>query len=166
MTATSFQLQLAAPSAVLSDGLTTVPLWAVTALSLEESYILPPIGSSAAKAVVADHDDVVTLSGVLVGPQRAQHKLALEGLAEAGVRGSVLNAVTSGRVTGLVLVTALTIRADMQVRNLSFSVSPARRDVIDVGLTLAHMPPPGGLGRLLDLTSLGVAALSDWEAAR
>jgi hypothetical protein len=34
-------------------------LWAVTALSLSETYHLPPIGLSGAKAIVSTHDDTI-----------------------------------------------------------------------------------------------------------
>ena len=65
--AKSYMKHLAVPSAVISDGVLLVPLWAVTTIGLSESYKLPPIGSSTAKAIVATHDDTLSLSGVLVG---------------------------------------------------------------------------------------------------
>ncbi len=153
------------PSAIISDGIATIPLHAVTAMTLNESYHLPPIGSSGAKAVVATHDDTVTLSGLLVGPERFVLKLALEALADASKRGSALSAATGGQVSGLILVTSMTIRTDMQVQSLGFTASAARRDVIEVSISMAHMPLPGALGKLLDLAALGVSSLSDWRAA-
>jgi phage protein U len=162
---TSFLDESTLPSAILSDGIVTVPLWAVNTISLSESYHLPPIGSSGAKAIVATHDDTVTLSGVLVGEERYAHKLALETLAEASKRGSALAAMTGGRVGGLILVTSMTIRTDMQVQSLSFSASAQKRDALDVTITMAHMPLPGALAKLLDIASLGVAGLADWKAA-
>jgi phage protein U len=161
----SYQKYLAVPSAIVSDGIVTVPLWAVTTITLSETYHLPPIGSSGAKAIVATHDDTVSLSGVLVGPERHAWKLALENLADASKRGSALAAATGGRASGLILVTSMTIRTDMQVQSLSFGASAAKRDALDVSITLTHMPLPGTLGRLLDVASLGVAALVDWKAA-
>jgi hypothetical protein len=149
------------PSAIISDGIITVPLWAVTTVSLTESYHLPPIGSAGAKAAVSTHDDTVTLSGLLIGAERFAWKLALETLAEAGKRGSAIAAATLGKVSGLILVTALTIRTDMQIQSLTFTASASKRDALDVSVTLAHMPLPGALGKLLDVASLGVAALAD-----
>lgn len=149
------------PSAIISDGILTVPLWAVTSMSLSETYHLPPIGSSGAKSIVATHDDTITLSGVLAGPERFTWKLWLETLADVGKRGSALAGFTGGRVGGLILVTSLTIRTDMQVQSLTFTAAAARRDVLDVSLTMAHMPPPGGLAKLLDVAAIGVAALAD-----
>jgi hypothetical protein len=49
----------------------------------------------------------------------------------------------------------------MQIQSLSFSASAARRDVLDVSVTLAHMPLPSALGKLLDIASIGVGALAD-----
>ena len=138
-------------------------MWAVTSISLSETYHLPPIGSSGAKAIVATHDDTVTLSGVLVGPERYAWKLALETLADLSKRGGALSAFTGGKVSGLILVTSMTIRTDMQIQSLSFTASSAKREALDVSLTMAHMPLPGALAKLLDLASLGVGALSDWR---
>lgn len=157
----SFQRYSPVPSAIISDGIITVPLWAVTSVSLTESYHLPPIGSSGAKAAVSTHDDTVTLSGLLVGAERFAWKLALETLAEAGKRGSAIAAASLGKVSGLVLVTALTIRTDMQIQSLTFTASASKREALDVSVTLAHMPLPGALGKLLDVASLGVAALAE-----
>jgi len=163
VTPTSFQEYGSSPSAILSDGVTTVPLWGVTAMSLTESYQLPPINNSTARAVVANHDDSVSLSGVLVGPERGLWKTALETLAEVSKRGGAAARLTGGRVQGLILVTGLTIRTDMQVQSLSFNVEAARREVIDVSLQLAHMPlPGGGFGTLLEVAKLEVAGLADW----
>ena len=161
--ATTFQDYATMPSAIVSDGATVVPLWAVTSISLSETYHLPPIGSSGAKAIVATHDDTVTLSGVLVGPERYAWKLALETLADLSKRGGALSAFTGGKVSGLILVTSMTIRTDMQIQSLSFTASSAKREALDVSLPMAHMPLPGALAKLLDLASLGVGALSDWR---
>jgi hypothetical protein len=154
--------RLTPPSAILSDGALTVPLYAVTSLSLSETFSLPPIGSSGVRTVVAAHDDTITLSGLLVGPERFRWKVDLETLAEVSKRGSALAAISSGRLSGLILVTSLTIRTDIQVQSLSFSVTAARREVIEVALSLAHLPLPGSAGLLFDKAVLGVAALADF----
>ena len=65
-------------------------------------------------------------------------------------------------MSGLILVTSMTIRTDMQVQSLSFTASSAKRDVLDVSLPMAHLPRPGALGKLLDATSIGIGALADW----
>jgi phage protein U len=153
------------PSAILSDGVVTIPIWSVSTISLSETYHLPPVGPAGSRAIVATHDDTVTLSGVLVGPERHAWKLGLENLADSSKRGSALAAMTGGRVGGLILITSMTIRTDMQVQTLTFTASSAKRDTLDVSMTLVHMPLPGALGKLLDLASLGVAALADWKGS-
>jgi phage protein U len=158
----SFQRYDAMPSAIISDGITLVPLWSVSTMALTESYHLPPIGSSGARTIVATHDDTITLNGVLPGPERFTWKVFLETLADLSQRGSAVAGITSGRVAGLILVTAMTIRTDMYVQSLSFTASAARRDVLDVALTMTHMPLPGALGQLLDMASVGIAALADF----
>lgn len=157
----SYQNYATVPSAIVSDGILTIPLWAVTAMTLSATYHLPPIGSSGAKAIVATHDDTITLNGVLVGVERFAWKFGLETLAETSKRGSALATFTGGKVGGLILVTSMTIRTDMQVQSLTFSASASKRDALDVTIQMAHMPLPGGLGKLLDVASIGVAALAD-----
>ena len=152
------------PSAIVSDGALTIPLWAVTNISLSESYHLPPIGSSGAKSIVSTHDDTVSLSGVLVGAERFEWKLALETLADVSKRGGALAAATAGKAGGLILITSMTIRTDMQLQSLSFTASAGKRDALDVSMSLVHMPLPGVLGKLLDTASLAVGALSDWKS--
>jgi len=158
----SFQQYGHVPSAIISDGILPIPIWAVTQMSLTETYHLPTIGSTAAKAIVSVHDDTISLTGVLLGPERFAWKLALETLAESSKRGSALAAMSGGTVGGLILITAMTIRTDMQVQTLTFSASSAKRDALDITITLAYMPKPSLLGKLLDIAAVGVGALSDF----
>lgn len=158
----SYQQYLHIPSAIISDGIIPIPIWAVTQMTLSESYHLPAIGSSSAKAIISVHDDTISLNGVLVGPERFAWKLALETLAEASKRGSALSAMTGGTVGGLILITSMTIRTDMQVQSLSFTASSTKRDALDVAITMAHLPKPSLLGKLLDVASVAVGALADF----
>lgn len=144
-----FSLQM--PSAIISDGILTIPIYGVTSLSLSQAFHLPPIGSSGHRAAVDSHDDSISLTGVLVGPTRYLAKETLEMLAEVSRRGSAISGFTGGKVNGLFLVTSLTLRSDMQVQSLSFSVSATRLNTIDVSISLIHVPLPGKLGALLDV---------------
>src|SRR5687768_16900263 len=101
-------LRFPMPSAILADGPLIVPLFAVTSISLSESYHLPPIGSDAERVLVETHDDTISLSGALVGPDRFVWKVMLETVAEQSMRGSVLEVTTGGQVGGLILWTGLT----------------------------------------------------------
>lgn len=161
----SFQSYATVPSAIISDGLSNglilVPIWAVTSMSLSETYHLPPIGSSGARSVVATHDDTITLAGMLVGEERFAWKLALENMAETSKRGGLIASLSRGRISGLILITSMTIRTDMQIQSLTFTASSAKRDALDVSISMAHMPLPSALGKLLDVESISIGALAD-----
>jgi phage protein U len=163
MTGTSFLDTNMQPSAMLGDGILYVPLWAVSTLSLSATYHTPPIGSTGARAMLGSHDDTIVLSAVLPGPERFRWKIELEQLAEASRRGSALAGRSGGAISGLVFASSMTTRTDIYVQSLSFTATAARRDVLDVSMTLAHMPLPSSPGRLLDMAAIGVRALSDFS---
>jgi hypothetical protein len=151
------------PSAVLADPpVMFVPLFAVTSMSIAESYFLPPLGTSRQRMALPAHDDTITLSALLIGPERFTWKLFLETMADLSKRGGALESLTRGAVGGLVLVTSMTIRTDMQIQSLTFSANAGRRDVIDVAMSMVHVPRPGALATALDFASVGVAALADF----
>ena len=153
------------PSAIISDGLVTIPLFAVSQIVLTEAYHLPAIGTTSVRSSVATHDDTIALTGLLAGPERYALKFTLETLAESSKRGTALEGLTGGAVSGLVVITGIAVRTDMQIQALSFTVSAARRDVIDVTITLAYMPRPGPLGKLLELGNVAVRALVDFGSS-
>lgn len=158
---TSFEPDLHTPSAILSDGIVPVPLWAVTQLSIESSYFVPQIGGSRRRVAVVTHDDTLSFTAALLGPSRFAWKVALENLAESSRQGTALSRFTKNAVGGLVLITAATIRTDLAVQSLTFTQVAQRRDVIDVSMRLLHLPRPGSLAKLLDVASVGVGALTD-----
>lgn len=162
----SFHYYDGMPAAVITDGLVPVLLYAVTAMTISETYQLPPIGSSASRVLVDTHHDTITLSGLLLGQERFVWKLALETIAESGRRGGAgITAALSALgmdISGVILITAMTIRTDMQIQSLTFGATAARRDAIDVTVTLAHLPPPGARSKLLDMASVGVSSLAGW----
>jgi hypothetical protein len=160
--ATSFQTTVL-PSAVLADPPALfVPLFAVSTMSLSETYFLPPLGPARQRMIVPAHDDTITLSALLIGEDRFEWKLLLETMADLSKRGGVLESLTGGAVSGLVLVTSMTIRTDMQIQSLTFSASAARRDVLEVNMTLAYVPRSGLLGMALNAASVAVAGLADF----
>ena len=149
-------------SGFLSDGgFLNLPLAVVSQMKLTETYTLPPVGTTAMKAVVDVHDDTIELTVALVGPERYALKLLLETMAESSKRGSALATYSGGKLTGLVLITSMTIRTDLQVKSLVFTASAARRDALDVVITLAYMPLPGAFRKLLDVGAVGLGVLAD-----
>ena len=157
----SFAPYLHTPSAVLFDGVVPVPLWAVTQLSIDSTFSVPPVGGTSRRVALPAHDDSIGLSAVLIGPLRMEWKAALENIAEASRYGTVLSPKTGGLGTGLVLVSSATVRTNLAVQSLSFSFTAARRDTIDLTMRLIHLPPPGSFTRLIDVTAIGVGALAD-----
>lgn len=161
MSSNSFQSFTTIPSAILFDGVVPVPIYAVTQMSLNETYHLPPLGTAAARAIVATHDDTITLTGMLVGVTRYAMKTVLETMAESSKRGTSLFLV-GPQMTGLILITSMTIRMNMQVTRLTFNATSQKRQTLDVTIDLAYVPPPASLAsKLLDLASIGVGALAD-----
>lgn len=152
------------PSAIVGEVFVPIPLWAVTMMTLSESYHLPPLTSSHARQLVDTHDDTISLSASLIGPDRFLFKEGLEFVAEQSMRGSMLESVSGGAAGGLILVTSMTIRTDMYVQSLTFSANASRRETIDVSMTLAHLPRPGLLSQLLDIAAIGVGAALDFRA--
>ncbi len=149
------------PSAVLIDLPLAVPLFAVSRMSLSESYSMPPVGASAFRVATSASTDTVSLSALLVGPQRLLWKKDLELVAAASRSGGSLGAWTGGKLAGVTLVSTLVTRTNMQVTELSFTAAAQRIDCIEVSLTMRHVPQPGPLDALVDLGA--TAALSVTE---
>lgn len=149
------------PGAILADGPLLIPIYAVTAMTLTESFRLPPIGAAGGRQAFDTHDDTISLTGLLVGPERYMFKLLLETMAESALRGSALARMTGGAAAGLILLTAMTVRTDIYVQSLTFTAGAQRRQVLDITLGLAHLPRPGGLAKLLDVAAVAVGALAD-----
>lgn len=148
------------PSAILTDGILTASLHAVTVVTLSQTYHLPPFGSGIGRAMIDTHDDTFSLSGLLVGERRMAQKLALETLAESAMRGSPMGFASGGVFDGLILVTSLGIRMNMFVQSLSITASSAKIGALDVSLSLIQAPKLGILGKLTD-AALAIGSLSD-----
>ncbi|MER6364377.1 hypothetical protein [Kitasatospora sp. NPDC001527] len=160
------------PSLVLSDGLATVPLWAVTSLDLSRQYQYERTGP-------AEPRETVMVSGLLVGAERFAWRAALEALAEyetgtgAFAAGpAVTGAATAGLTAAaparrLTLLAESTIRTDLRIVSLSFAERAERREVVEVSLTLVHAPTwRGGADALTGAAAAGLSALADWGSHR
>lgn len=154
---------LTPPSAVLiaTTLAPPIPLYAVSSLSLAQSFRLPPIGAGGDRAMVETHDDTISISAVLPGWERFLWKEALETLAESTLGGGLLGGVLGPAKLGIILWTAMTLRTDMYIQSLSFSASSAKRSALDVSMTLVHLPRPGLTAGLLDLANCAVSSTVD-----
>lgn len=142
------------PSAVLVALPLAVPFFAVSRMTLSESYQLPPVGAGAFRAATTASTDSVSLTALLVGPQRLLWKKDLEVIAAASRTGAALRFLPDG----ITLVSTLVTRTHMQVTELAFTAAAQRIDCLEVSLTLRHVPKPGPLDALVDLGA--TAALS------
>jgi hypothetical protein len=140
------------PSATLIALPLAVPFFAVSRMSLSESYALPPVGAAAFRAATTASTDTVSLSALLVGPQRLLWKKDLEVIAAASRTGASLAFLPDG----ITLVSTLVTRTHMQVTELSFTAAAQRIDCIEVSVTLRHVPKPGPADALVDLGATAV----------
>lgn len=139
------------PAALIVDLPLFIPLFAVTRLTLSESYSLPPVGTRAYRTATTSSVDTVSLSALLIGPQRYLWKKDLELLAESSRRGGFLGAVSRGKVGGVMFVSRLVTRTDMQISELSFMASAQRLETLEVTVSLRHVPRPGPVDPLVDI---------------
>jgi len=160
MSRTSFE-RLGPPSAILTNGATIVPLWSVSSISLTESYHLPPVGVGADRVLIDSHDDRISMTGVLPGPQRFIWKEMLELLAELTIAKNPVQEIARLDIGGIVLWTTMTLRTDIYIESLSFSASAQKRKALDVSLTLVHLPRPSRLPLLLDLGNVALSSAID-----
>lgn len=157
----SFLLEDAPPSAILSNGLLTIPLYAVSTLTINESYVTPATADSVLRTLAGTHTDTISLSGLLLGEERFRYKFELETLAETS-RMLQASFGPGGLLGSVVLITSMTVRTDLQVQSLTFTASATRRQVIDVSLTLVQLDKRGMSGKLIEAASFAVGALADF----
>lgn len=175
MTASSFQ-RYGPPSLVLSDGLVTVPLWAVSGLNLSRKYERAP-------GTVSAVEDTIMISGLLVGPERFAWRTALATLAEhshgtgvfrpsgdagapAGTATDALAANGGFEIRPITLLAGSAIHTDLRIVSLALAEQATRRDVVEVSVTLAHAPEWRGPDLATDVVVAGLSALADWEGHR
>ncbi|WP_406375828.1 hypothetical protein OG788_39970 [Streptomyces sp. NBC_00647] len=150
------------PSAILTDGLLAVPLFAVQQLTFTERYTMPPIGTPSFRAAVGNADESASLSALLIGPQRHAWKQGLELMASFAKRGGAIGRFTGGKVSGLILATRMSVRMNMHVTELQFMASTQRIDTIQVTIGLQHVAPPGPVDLLVDAGMLAASTATEF----
>jgi hypothetical protein len=134
-----------------------VPLLYVQSIGISEGYQIERIAGSSFSQAVAPTTKTIAIEAVLLGPDRLRLKKALEALA---LVSRVLVAATAPllAVTGIPVVSGLTISLDMQITDLRFNQSVQKRDAIDVSLTLRHVPRSSVTAILGEVADLALAA--------
>lgn len=115
-----------------------VPLFAVTNLTLNEGYKLPPIGKGDKSQWLGKAEYSVTIQGMLIGPDRLLYKAALEALADLSM--VLPSLVPIPGLGGIPLVSGLTTLPDMQITSLRFTQTSQEFGAIGVNISLKHCP--------------------------
>ena len=139
----------------------TVPLFAVTQISLNEQYALPPVGDKGNSQSTSKITRTVQIQAALLGPIGPITRLQLEMMADL----SKTLPLASSLISGIPLVAGLTTLMDMQIDSLSFSQTAEEKGVYTVSISLKHCPRPGLMAALSAVTNaasaiVGTAALA------
>jgi hypothetical protein len=134
-----------------------VPLFHVQSMSMSEGYRIERIAGSKFSQAIAPTTKTITLEATLLGPERLLVKKALEAMA---LTSRLLVAATAPllAVTGIPVVSGLTISLDMQITELRFSQSVQKREAVDVSMTLQHVPRSSLTTILGEAADLALAA--------
>ena len=138
-----------------------VPLFAVTQISLNEQYALPPVGDKGISQSTSKITRTVQIQAALLGPIGPITRLQLEMMADL----SKTLPLASSLISGIPLVAGLTTLMDMQIDSLSFSQTAEEKGVYTVSISLKHCPRPGLMAALSAVTNaasaiVGTAALA------
>ncbi|KQR77308.1 hypothetical protein ASF98_21410 [Arthrobacter sp. Leaf337] len=139
-----------------------VPLFTVTSLTLNEGYEVARISGSRLAQLVSPTKRTIQVEAMLLGSSRLLMKKALESMALVS-RASAAGVAPGLSKTGLPVVSGMTISLEMQITSLKFTQSNAKRDAVDVSITLEHVPRSSVvalIGEALDLAlAITTAAL-------
>lgn len=116
-----------------------VPLFAVQSMVLTDGYKIERVLGSRFSQAVAPTAKTIKIEALLTGQERLLVKKALETLALA-TRWTAAAAAPALAVAGIPVVAGMTVSTDMQITDLSFTHSVARREALDVSITLVHVP--------------------------
>jgi hypothetical protein len=134
-----------------------VPLLHVQTLTMNEGYRIERIACSTFSQALAPTTKTIAIEAMLVGPDRLVLKKGLEALALVS-RTLVAATAPALALTGIPVVSGLTISLDMQITELRFTQSVLKREALDVHLTLQHVPRSSATAILGEVADLALAA--------
>lgn len=137
-----------------------VPLLYVQSIVISDGYKIERIAKSRWSQAIAPTTKKITIEATLLGRERALLKKGLEAEALAS-RALVAAEAPLLKSTGIPVISGFTISTDMQITDLRFTQSSAKRDAIDVSLTLEHVPRSNLtalIGEVADLALAGATA--------
>lgn len=139
-----------------------VPLFNVQSMVLSDGYKIERIMGSRFSQAVSPTAKTIQIEAVLTGQERLLIKKALETLALT-TRATAAAAAPLLALAGIPVVAGMTVSTDMQISDLKFTHSVNRREVLDVSISLVHVPRSGVaelIGEGLDLAlAIATAAL-------
>lgn len=134
-----------------------VPLLHVQSMTLTEGYRIERIMGSRFSQATQPNAKTIAIEAILLGPQRLVLKKALEVMALTS-RALAAAAAPLLAVTGIPVVSGLTISLDMQITDLRFTQSVQKREALDVSITLQHVPRSSVTALIGELADLALAA--------
>lgn len=134
-----------------------VQLLYVQSMTMHEGYLIERILGSKFSQAIAPTTKTISIEALLIGPDRLAQKKALEALA---LTSRLLVAATAPllKVTGISVVSGLTISTDMQITALRFTQSVQKRDALDVSMTLEYVPRSSQAAIIGEVADLALAA--------
>lgn len=134
-----------------------VPLLYVQSMTINEGYQIQRIAGSKFMQALKPTTKSIAIEAMLIGPERILLKKALEAMALTS-RTLVAATAPALAVTGIPVVSGLTISLDMQITSLRFSQSAQKRDALDVSISLEHVPRSSLTAILGEVADLALAA--------
>ncbi len=116
-----------------------VALLHVQSMTINEGYRIERLAGSRFSQALAPTAKTIAIEAVLLGPRRLAVKKQLEALALVS-RVLVAAAAPALAVTGIPVVSGLTVSLDMQITDLRFAQSVQKRDALDLTVNLRHVP--------------------------
>lgn len=139
-----------------------VPLLYVQSMTVNEGYRIQRIAGTTFSQALAPTTKTISIEAMLLGRERLVLKKLLEAMALTS-RALVAATAPALGITGIPVVSGLTISLDMQITDLRFTQSTQKRDALDVSITLQHVPRSSLttiIGEALDLAlAVGTVAI-------
>ncbi|WP_105969037.1 hypothetical protein [Streptomyces geranii] len=133
-----------------------VPLLYVQRMTVVEGYEIERIMGSRFLQATRPTKKQISIEALLIGSDRWALKKALEALA---LTSRALVATSAALLpNGIPVVSGLTISLDMQITELHFTQSVARRDALDVSVALIEVPRSSLLAVVGEVADLAVGA--------
>jgi hypothetical protein len=134
-----------------------VQLRYVQSMTVTEGYRIERIMGSRFSQATQPTNKTIVIEAVLLGTGRLAQKKELEALALVS-RLLVAAVAPTLAASGIPVVSGLTISLDMQITDLRFTQSVAKREALDVSITLQQVPRSSLSAVLGEVADLSLAA--------